>query len=362
MTSINEYIPQSSPHPSEVLEEVLEERGMGAKEFAIRTGKPEKTISAILAEKSGITPDMAVQFEKVLNMPANIWMNLQRSYDEYIARVKYQDEVAAGTGWALAFPYSQMAKLSWVKPTRKAPEKVDELFRFFQVSSKEAWEKFYFEQELQVVFRISLRNTENPYAIAAWLRGGELLAERINAPSFDRNALKAALPEIKALMVQQPDNFFYQLQAICLRAGVKVVFTPCLPKTRISGATRWINGTPIIQLSCRYKRNDSFWFTFFHEVGHILKHGKKYISLESISYEGENETYEAEADEFAIKWTLPKNEEKVLLDEMPSSREEVIQFAEQFNTHPAIIVGRLQHLKKISHKQWNDLKVPISLS
>lgn len=46
----------------------------------------------------------------------------------------------------------------------------------------------------------------------------------------------------------------------------------------------WLDDTPFIQLTGRFKRNDVFWFTFFHEAGHILLHGKKDVFLENIEY------------------------------------------------------------------------------
>ena len=82
----NQYFPQSAPHPGETLREKLEEMMMGQKEFALRTGKPEKTIIAIIKGDSSISPDMAVQFERVTQIPTNFWINHQRNYDEFIAR------------------------------------------------------------------------------------------------------------------------------------------------------------------------------------------------------------------------------------------------------------------------------------
>jgi len=67
-------------------------------------------------------------------------------------------------------------------------------------------------------------------------------------------------------MATHPDDYYIQLQNSCLRAGVKVVYTPCIKKAPISGCSRWLGDTPLIQLSGRYKRNDIFWFTFFHEA------------------------------------------------------------------------------------------------
>jgi len=100
MAKQNQYFPQSRPHPGETLAEKLEEMGMGAEEFAIRTGKPEKTINAVLNGKSAITPDMAIQFENVTKIPAHFWMNSQRSYDEYLARKKYNPVLEDAIEWA----------------------------------------------------------------------------------------------------------------------------------------------------------------------------------------------------------------------------------------------------------------------
>lgn len=359
MATINQYYPESVTHPSGFLIEALEERNIGAKEFSIKTGKPEKTISAILKAESSITPDMAVLFEQVLKIPANFWLEAQKNFDEYIARLNFQKNIENAREWAKLFPFSKMANFGWVKKTRKIEEKVIELFNFFEVASQKGFEDYYFNQRTKVAFRISLKDNENAPAIAAWLRQGELQAIKLNTPKFDKSLFKSKLHDIKALMAKQPSNFFEQLQNICLEAGVKVVHTPCLPKAPIHGSTRWIKDTPLIQLSGRYKRNDIFWFTFFHEVGHILLHGKKYISIENIDVEGENREFEAEADTFASEWILSKEQESEILSLAQISYDDVIEFANKFGTHPAAIIGRLQHKKLIPFGIGNNLFEPI---
>src|SRR5579859_8009339 len=108
MAKQNQYNPQSVPHPGVTLEEKLEEMGMGPKEFALRTGKPEKTITAILKGDSSITPDMAVLFENVTKIPAHFWINLQRNFDEYIARAKRQIVIEESLEWVKLFPSKEM--------------------------------------------------------------------------------------------------------------------------------------------------------------------------------------------------------------------------------------------------------------
>jgi len=359
MPKHNQYFPQSVPHPGETLVEKLEEMEMGPKEFALRTGKPEKTITAILKGDSSITPDMAVLFENVTKIPANFWMNHQRGYDEYIARTKRLEVIEESVEWAQLFPLAEMIKKGWLPHATTIQEKTMEMLAFFGFSNHSAWEDYYFKQQLKVAFRISLANTNEPYAISAWLRKGELQAAELSANDYSEKSFKEALPELKTVMAKHPDNFYNQLQGICLEAGVKVVHTPSLPKAPICGSTRWLNDTPLMQLTGRYKRNDSFWFTFFHEAGHILLHGKKDIFLEKVEYSDKDKVKEAEADEFAAKWTLTDEEEAEILANAPLDEDDIRNFAKQFNTHPAIIIGRLQYKKLIPYSLGREYFEPV---
>lgn len=358
---INEYRPESVSHPGLTLVEKLQEIGMGNKEFSVRVDKPEKTITAVIKGSSSITPEMAVKFEDVLKIPASFWLNRQRRYDEFLARIKRQEEIQKACEWAKKFPYSKMANLGWVLPTRNIEEKVVALFDFFGVSNQRAWESYYYNQELKVNFRISLAHTNESMAVAAWLRQGELLAKQIEAPEYNAIKFKNSIDEIKTIMAKHPKGFFEDLQNICKSAGVKVVYTPCLPKAPIHGSTRWIGDTPLIQLSARYKTNDKFWFTFFHEFGHIQLHGKKYISIENVYYDSLDSVKEKEADDFAIKCTFSIDQEKEVLDCVPLNGPDIIRFAKKFNTHPALIIGRFQRKELIPYSKGREFIESIDL-
>jgi addiction module HigA family antidote len=304
MSMQNRYFPSMVFHPGETLTEKLEEMEMGPKEFALRTNKPEKTIIAVMKGKSSITPDMAVRFEGVTKIPAHFWMNHQRSYDEFIVREKRKVTIEEAVPWAKHFPLTDMINKGWLPQVSSIQEKTMELLAFFGFSNHKAWEEYYFKQQLKVAFRISLSQIQEPYAISAWLRKGELQAAELEANDYSEKKFKDALPKIKSVMATHSEGFFNQLQDICLNAGVKVVQTPTINKIPISGSTRWLNNTPLIQLTDHYPHNDSFWFTFFHEAGHILLHGKKDIFLEKVDYSDKDLEKEREADEFASKWTL----------------------------------------------------------
>ena len=345
MATRNLYIPENVSHPGTTLDEKLKEMGMSVKEFAVRTSKPEKTVIAIIKGDSSITPEMAVAFESVTKIPANFWMNRQRIYDECVARTKRHALIISFADWAKKFPYADMVNQGWVEKKTVQEEKTAVILNFFGVSSPNAWENYYMNQQLKVAFRISLATTKEPYAISAWLRRGELQAsETYVAGEYSDKLLRSMIPAMKDLMRRKPADFPIQLQALCAKCGIKLIYTPCLKKAPISGSTRWINNIPCIQLSGRSKRYDIFWFSFFHEIGHILLHGKKDIFLEDIEYNEEQKAKEKQADDFSADVLLSEKEMNNILDGNDFGTTAIKRYAAQYNTHPAIIVGRLQHL------------------
>lgn len=362
MANNEKFIPAIAIHPGKTLEEKLKEMGMGVKEFAVRTSKPEKTIFAVLNGKSSITSDMAVAFESVTRIPAHFWLNKQRHYDEYCAREKRKEEFEEDAKWVKSFPLIQMSKLGWITYTskNKDEDKVNSLLSFFQVSSRKGWEDYYLNKQLKVAFRISLRSTKNPYAVSAWLRQGEIQASLLKVGEYSEQRLKKSLSRMKDISFKQPDNFTSVLQKICAECGVKLVFTPSIIHAPINGSTRWIGENPCIQMSDRFKRNDIFWFSFFHEVGHILLHGKKDIFLESIEYDDRQMEKEKEADDFASKILLPQKEEEEIVRSGNYSKESICAYAAKFKTHPGIVLGRLQHKEIVAFKKYNELKKKIN--
>ena len=349
-------------HPGEALKEKLEEMGMSIKEFAIRATKPEKTIIAVINGKSSVTSEMAVSFESVTKIPASFWLRNQALFDEYLVRLKREEEAKASIEWMRQFPYAEMVKRGWIEAVKTPEEKVRNLFEFFGVSTEKAWADYYLNQQLKVAFRISLASTKDPHAMSVWLRQGELQAQKegLNT-TFDEKALKAMLQTMKQLMVDEPDDFFLQLKALCRACGVILIATPTLPKAPISGATRWIRDTPVIQLSGRYKGYDYLWFNFFHEVGHILLHGKKEIFLENAGLTNQDQTKENEADTFASDILLSRTHEHEFLRNSTFTEKVILDAAKKYNTHPSILVGRLKHLGIMKYWQGQALSKNVDI-
>lgn len=349
----NQYNPDFVTPPGETLLETLEVIGMSQAEFAERTGRPKKTVNEIIRGKAAITPETALQFEKVLGVPAGFWINREQNYQEWLAREQEKSNFEQYLSWIEKFPVKEMTDLGWIEKHDEPINKLNELLRFFGIASPQQWKAV--TNDLSIAFRRSSAYKAEPEIISAWLRKGEVEAQNIDCEPFDAETFKTVLDEIKLLTNEAPEVFVPKIIELCAKAGVAVVFVHELRKLRTSGATRWLTASKaLIQLSLLYKTDDHLWFTFFHEAGHILLHGKRDIFLE-----GGIETSEKEeqANRFSADWLIPPSDYKVFHSRVSFfSKTDIIEFAKKTGIAPGIVVGRLQHDGHIPMKNCNDLK------
>lgn len=341
--------------PGDTLLDTIDSYDISQADLAARMGRPVKTINEIIKGKAAITPETAIQLERVLKVSANFWMNREANYQMELAEIAEAENLLNQEGWLKNFPLNEMSKYGWISFEKTTISKMESIFSFLSVSSIDGYERVYGQKLQAANYRMDSRGKHNNYAIAAWLRKGELQSFTLPVNTYSPILFKENLKKIKSIATSQPDDFFNRLQELCAEAGVKVVHTPCLPGATLHGSTHWVNDNPIIQLSNRYARNDIFWFTFFHEAGHILKHGKKALFLEGLDYSPEAVEKEEEANEVAIEYMLNKQQEDVLRANFPLDKDSILVFSKRFNTHPAFIIGRFARINpKLNIIGWTN--------
>jgi addiction module HigA family antidote len=352
----NQYEPEEVSPPGETLQEMLDERGMTQAELATRMGRPKKTVNEIIQGKAAITPETALQLERVLDVPADFWVNREKNYRAFLARLEERQRLSDWSTWIHQFPVKSMIAYQWVRPGRDDSERTRCVLQFFGVASPAAWDKSW--SDVRVAFRRSAAAQSTWHSLAAWLRAGELEGLEQDLPAFDPNRFTEILRAVRSLAAEMPGDFADRLRERCAAAGVALALVPELPKAPVSGATRWLGrDRPLIQLSLRYKTDDQFWFSFFHEACHILRHGKKEVFIESGELPKDNE--EQEADEFAARALVPDAEYRRFVRRDRFNKEAIRQFAAEVGTSPGIVVGRLQHDQRLPYSHCNDLKVKL---
>ncbi|MGH7740615.1 MAG: HigA family addiction module antitoxin [Candidatus Eiseniibacteriota bacterium] len=351
----NEYFPEIVSAPGETLLELLGDRGMTQAELAERMGRPKKTVNEIVRGRAELTPETALQLERVLGVLSAFWGNLERNYRDYLARSAERGRLREHSKWPDSFPILQMTRLGFIEPAANRVDYVATLLDFFAVTSVEQWHTRY--KGPTAAFRLAKKFQPNIPALAAWLRQGERMAQAIECSDFDEQAFAASLVEVRHLTrVGDAVALQAELPRMCSRRGVAVVFVPELKDSRACGATRWLSPKKaIIQLSLRYKTDDHLWFTFFHEAGHILLHGKRDSFVEGRGVRGD-EGKEAEADQFAAEKLIPGTKMTELLALQPFTASKLEAFAKQIDVAPGIVVGRLQHDGHLPFTHLNSLK------
>lgn len=347
----NRFQPDYFVPPGVTLLETIDSIGMTQAELAERTGRPKKTINEIIKGKAAITPETALQLERVLGIPASFWNNLEANYREAIARAQERSRLKAHKAWLNRIPVNHLIKLNWIKKRSSIVEQLEDVLRFFGVASPEAWEEVW--GNLKVAFRQSSTFESNPGAVATWLRMGEIIAKDIKCEPYNKRRFIRALHKIRLLTRESHDVFLPETERLCAKAGVAFVLIPAITHCRVSGATHWLSRQKaIIQLSFRYKSDDHLWFTFFHEAGHILYHNKEHVFLEGNDTKSE---LEEQANLFAADFLIPREELRGFLKQTVTAHR-VRCFAERLGIAPGIVVGRLQHDGIIKYDQLNHLK------
>ncbi len=349
---LTEYRPASVTPPGATLTDLLEEWGMSQVQLAERMGRPAKTINEIIKGKNAITIETALQLERVFNTPAHFWMEREQKYRAFLAEKEEAKQLKCEQSWLKKVPLKELIQQGFIPGFLGELDSLKAVWTFFGVAGPEPWQAVY----EGAAYRKSA--SAKPVLVATWLRMGELKAHQVRCQPYNAKMFRQVLQDIRMLTVTTPDVFQHQVVEKCAACGVAVVFVKELPGLGVSGVTKWLNPTKaLIQLSLRYKTADQLWFTFFHEAAHILKHGKKLVFLEE---DGLRDAKEDEANAFAGELLFPGESYSAFTSShRASSRQSILDFAEQIGVHPGIVVGRLQHDHMLDFAHCNDLKMKL---
>ena len=356
------FMPDWVSPPGETILDIAEERGWSQKELAARLGFSEKHVSQLIKGDVTLTFETAMRLERVLGSNCNFWLSRENKYREHKARLEAARQCQEWQGWLDELPIAELKKSGHIDDLRLTPKNrptiVEHCLRFFGVASPDEWRSYY--AGMQVSFRRSRIEQTDIGAISSWLRIGEISAENIDTPKFNRARFESSLHAIRKLTVEDPENFQAKMIDLLKESGVVFALIPSIPRAHVSGVARWLTPSrPLIQMSLYGKSNDRFWFTFFHEAAHILLHAnsneeKKSVFLDDPVSSESTDIKEIEANKWASEMLIPESE-------MPSlvglrSKASVIEFANHIGVHPGIVVGRMQHEGVIDPSWFNDLK------
>lgn len=335
--------------PGYTIKEQLEYKNMSQKEFAARMDMSEKHISKLINGEVLLTTDMAMRLELVLGISASFWSNLEFIYREKLAKVELENNMNDDLELVSKFPYNQMAKLGWVPKTNSKVEKVINLRKYFEVIKLD----LLFEGTLQNVYYRRLINSKSQdYALMAWAQKAKLESRKKDVSPINIRGIIDSIPFYRSLTKEEPEVFCKKLEDNLASNGVSIVFLPYIGGSFLHGATFYDGKKIILGLTVRDKNADIFWFSFFHEIAHIV------LGHINMTYDSK---MEEEANKYAEETLIPSDVYQNFIKNNKISIDSINTFSNEIGIDSGIVVGRLQKNGILKYNQMNELKKKYSL-
>lgn len=327
----NENFPIDLPDPIEAIKFRMEQQGLNRKDLEQYIGSQSK-VSEVLNRKRPLSIGMIRALHEGLSIPAEV---LLQEEGRELSEPKYDLK---------KYPFKEMFNEGYFNffngTLQEAKETKEEILnRFFSVFQGLTFEK--------AMPRSSAKEKMDEFALEAWQARALSLAEEQELPLYIPNSLdEEDLKHLVKLSAfdEGPDLARKFLQ----KNGIAFVILKNLPHTYLDGACfKSPSGRPIIGITLRHDRLDNFWFTLFHELGHLALHlnQNNFVFFDDTETKDQgNDKREKEANEYAAShlisdevWKKWRRTNKGIV-----SKDEINLLANHLGISPAIVAGRLR--------------------
>ena len=353
-------------HPGYFVKQIIEDEGVTQDEFAARLGITSKTLSELVNGKINLSKEVAEALSSMLGTSVEMWLNLQKKYIERLVEIEIEKKLAEQKPYLETIDFHYFVQNANLKTTKGLKEKIQSLCACLKLASL----SLLGEEVRMASYRISSQKMDRKSAICAraWLMFA--LAKANNnriIGKVDTDRLTDFVPEIRAMIKRGVIQSLPRLEEIFTSCGVTFVYLPMLKDAKISGAVKWAADKKSVTLAIndRFKKEDAFWFTLFHEIKHVLQrsYNRTYVSVDeddAIMDEQDIEN-EKDADQFAIDILIPADKYADLLADGDFSTRAIRRFSALTGIDEGITAGRLAKEGHVDFKQANHLRKSFSL-
>lgn len=354
-----EYNNQMIFHPGYYIKDLIEELEMTQEEFAKRLNVTPKNLSDLLNGKASISETIAKNLSLMLGTGVDVWLNLQMNYEQKLIEQRIHEAQQKEESSLKDIDFQYFVNLGLLQPQNEKRQKVLALFKYFSISSFDVMK----QPDFLVQFRLQSKANEltilNSNILVQTIIN---IGRNIKTEPFSLRKLKKHLSSIREMQFESPETFLPRLEKILNECGVAFVLLPSYPKSGVYGVVKWLNKNKVILgMTDRGKYSDVFWFSFAHELAHVMQ---KRIKKTFIAYNEIEiiENFEEEANNFARDFLIPSEKYEVFKTINSIEQNDILEFAKLINAHPGIVVGRLQKDKIIEYNQYNKLKTRYQFS
>ncbi len=348
--TIHTFNPDWVSAPGDSISRLMSRNNQSVESLSQNSGFSIEYIEKILLGHNKITRKFAEAISNELGGNTDFWMKREKEYRNHKA-----DLTNSFKSWVNEFPYADLSKFGWVGITKSVTEKYHNLLDYFSSDSIGDWENKFNGLLTETSYRVSNSFDSKALSVVSWLNRAEVELTESELGIWDPVALEGKLEYLKSLTrTKDPAIFVPLIKKELNIVGVSMSIIPTPSGCALNGATYTSKqGNPVIILSSRYLSDDQFWFTFFHEVAHVLLHLDRGLILEGGKTE---EAIEHEADKFASNLLIPKEFEGELFTLSVKNWKKIPRFAKKIGVSSGIILGQLQFKKLIPPSHLNKLK------
>lgn len=340
------------PTPGDTIAEMLDERHLSQKDLATRINKSESYISKVISGEKGISGNLAKGLEYVLGVDASFWLNLQANYEALLLNLNEEDSITEEESTVLkklekTGLIEYLKEFDWLQSIgHRIEDAVLAVRRVFGVGSLCSLRKV--AEERGGAFRVGNAKIDDS-VMGAWL----LIAERISEVEVSHEFTQESIPELivalKNELNSESEGLQKRLTSVLESFGISFAVIKHFRGAPVQGYIAKGRGeteTYRIVMTIRGAWADQFWFTLFHELGHIangdLSRTNDFVDGDADVMQ--NETERA-ADQFARRALLDDGAYAQFIRENESSGfldSRIRQFAQSQGVPAWIVKGRLQ--------------------
>ncbi len=343
-------------HPGETLGDILVERNITQAELATRTGVTAAYVCNVIAGKKDISVKFALALEYALGVPKSFWINLQADYDAELLEVKVMDTITEEEKIArdsLKDVVRYLRRIGKMPARESVNESILSLRKALQISNIANLKGIMPEG----AFRLSAKAKTDPYVMGAWIRLCQIAGEQRNVNTeFDAGKADELVGKIKDIMCNARETVQEDLVNLFGEYGIDFSVVRNFRGAPVQGyISKKKGGAYQMVLTIRGAYADIFWFSLFHELGHIVN-GDVGNSANFIDYNGDVGK-EAAADKFARECLIEPDEYREFVATGDFSLASIKAFAARQNVKSYIVIGRLQHEKRLDYNAYASEKV-----
>lgn len=344
MSNYVEYNDKIAFHPGYYIKEIVEQSGLTQEDFAKRLDTTPKNLSLLVRGEQSLSIDIAMKLSRMVGTSIYYWLNLQNAYDTLIAEFKSEEELKNERDIFEYLDYKYFRDNYGLPDLpRQKDEQIKQVREFLNVATLSVLRK----KDMAVNFRSSTEEITVGSIIKAnvMVQIATNKALKIKAAKFDKRIFQDTV-KYALTLTKNHEDFYPLIRNAFLEAGVIFIILPNISGSKTNGATKRIGDNIMLMVNDRRLNADSFWFTLFHEIGHIVNGDY------GISFEMETGKQEEAADKYAEDCLIPPEKYQYFLAQEKINLQSIISFANQIDRDPGVVLGRLQNDGIVRFDDW----------